>query len=668
MPTARILPTSLAALLTMLIAVSTAAASAPFTTADYWSYADRMHAALDDTWDERSGRYRPGGGGTDSMINADLLLTHSLAALHGHEGPSRNDHRARLVADALVTRAFVATRPRYKNDHTHAPGWSNSMLGAGGDQHLVFDAEIADGLTAAWRARRELDLSRTTVELIEDRIRSTAAGSYWRYPTLRLNQVNWYGLMYWARATVTGDRGSFARHFRGQLLRFLRDRRNFGAGLRFHYLPGQPAHHPMNVDSAEYANIVMTVARFYEPARRAGMPPLPASETRLMKQWVTRVLSGYWTHAGYMNWDSGLGFDRWHQGKKLGLTLQALIAIASTESVQPSKAWGGYAKSMFDAGLETYERWGERAGGLAPAVFFGLTKVPQGAASARLAAARMQANAARAVDAGLGAVASKAAPPLYAYDPDIGRLAVTTPHYNTAIVAVNQRAFPYGGIELARLFDGRQDPAGGIGGVAPASFGVMVRDIAGRRIMSSQVGRAAVSRSIPPLRLVRAPRGVGARASSASRSSYAGAFRTLQAVGTARAGGISTTTRHTFTARTITTRWTVRGGSRRGSVDVLFPSWGRRATVTAVLRDGTRMRVGSTRIALSRIGSFEIRSRDAAYTVVPVSRPAGATAHLIATRRQSSAPDPGPSLGIQLARAKAVRTVAFAARIEVSTP
>ena len=48
-------------------------------------------------------------------------------------------------------------------------------------------------------------------------------------------------------------------------------------------------------------------------------------------------------------------------------------------------------------------------------------------------------------------------PPLYAFDPDIGRLAVTTPKYNTAIVAVNQKAFPYGGLDLARLFDGEQE-------------------------------------------------------------------------------------------------------------------------------------------------------------------------------------------------------------------
>ena len=101
------------------------------------------------------------------------------------------------------------------------------------------------------------------------------------------------------------------------------------------------------------------------------------------------------------------------------------------------------------------------------------------------------ANAARAVDAGLGRKQAQEPPPLYAYDPDIGRLAVTTPTYNTAIVAVNQRAFPYGGLDLARLFDGTQEVAANIGGRPPASFGLMVRDVAGKRVAASQIGAPA---------------------------------------------------------------------------------------------------------------------------------------------------------------------------------
>ena len=125
---------------------------------------------------------------------------------------------------------------------------------------------------------------------------------------------------------------------------------------------------------------------------------------------------------------------------------------------------------------------------------------------------------------GLGRRARLRPPALYAYDPDIGRLAVTTPAYNTAIIAVNQRAFPYGGVELARLFDGDQRVAANIGGVGNAAFGVRVRDAAGRVVLSSQTARAGGQPAVTPLRLTRAPSGVRARAASRRGRSYAGRF------------------------------------------------------------------------------------------------------------------------------------------------
>ena len=79
-------------------------------------------------------------------------------------------------------------------------------------------------------------------------------------------------------------------------------------------------------------------------------------------------------------------------------------------------------------------------------------------------AIRFQWHAARAVDLGLGGAPATRPPALYAFDPEIGRLAITTPAYNTAVIAVNNKAFPYGGIELARLFDSEQRVVSNIGG------------------------------------------------------------------------------------------------------------------------------------------------------------------------------------------------------------
>lgn len=640
------------AALASLALVAPASASA-FDDAGYWAFADRMQQRLDPLWDERAGHYRAGGSGADPMTNSMLLLTHSVAALRGHDGPARNDRRARALALRLVSDTPYVTAST-GTGQTHAPGFVNSMSNAHGGQHLVFDAEVVDGLVYAYKARRELGLPDGTVARLRAAISRTARGRFWRYPTIRLNQVNWYALMYAADHTVTGDPTLLRRDLRAQLLRFVRGARaNFGPGMRFHYLPHEHLNHPMNVDSAEYANIVLSFTRFYDQARRAGMAPLPAEHKRLIGQWIQRALAGYWTHAGYMNWDSGLGFQRWHQAKKLGLTQQALIGIASARSLQPGARWGRWAKYMLDRGFELYDRTAERDGGIADPLFFGVHAVPQSAASARLAAARMQANAARAIEAGLGRLAASRPPALYAYDPDIGRLAVTTPRYNTAVVAVNQRAFPYGGLDLARLFDGRQEVAGTIGGTPPASFGAVVRDAGGRRVLASQVGRPAVDRRVTPLRLLRAPRGAGARASSAVGRAFAGPFRELRATGTVAGRTAAIRVTHRFTAHSIQTRWdVVRRGTRAAyGVDGLFPSTGRRsARVAAVLRDGSRVAVGARRIALSRVRRLEVASRRGGYTVTPLTRPHGATVRLLHPAPQSSAPDPGPSVAVGVER------------------
>jgi hypothetical protein len=275
----------------------------------------------------------------------------------------------------------------------------------------------------------------------------------------------------------------------------------------------------------------------------------------------------------------------------------------------------------------------------------------------------VEANAARAIDAGLDTRAGSEPPPLYAFDPDIGRLAVTTPTYNTAIVAVNQRAFPYGGLDLARLFDAHQDVAANIGGRPPASFGIVVRDIAGKRVLASQTGRPAVP-ATEPLRLS----GPGGALASSTRAghAYAGPFTSLRADGSLSSRTLSVHVAHRFTRDWIQTSWrlTRLAGRARYSADVLFPSWGgAAASVTAVLRSGERVLLGAGRIPLSSIAYLSIRSRYSGYVVVPVSRPAGAVVRTLAVPPQSSDPEPGPTTSIEIARASRFSRAALAVRL-----
>jgi hypothetical protein len=631
---------------------------------DYWAFADRLQPHADHLWSDRAGYYT----GSYAGINGSMLLTHAVAALRGHAGPARNDRRARRLVDALVASPpFVATLPPHVGDaQPHAPGFVSTMSTLRGNQHMVIDTEIVDGLRHAWIARRELGLTARQSALIADRIHRTAMGSYYRWPTIRLNQINWYALMYAADATVTGRPRLLRRDLRLQIARFAAGARgsaaaagNLGPGLHFHYFPHMRRSHPMNVDSAEYANITASFLREYRQARRAGMrPPSPAAR-RLLRRWLMRVIAGYWTHGGYVNWDTGFGFRRWHQAKKFGLSQQALIGIATAPGLAPHRDAPAWAKWMLDRGFAFYER--QLAKWPAPrGLFFGVDTVPQDAASARLALARVQSNAARAVAAGLGSARAKQPPPLYAFDPDTGRLAITTPAYSTAVVPSSRGAFPYGGIDLARLHDARQEPAGGIGGRPPAAFGVLVRDISGRKVVASQLPDRGA------LRLTRAPSGVHASASAWTGRAFAGPFSDLRAAGIVREGGVAVRTRHRFTRGYVGTRWRVRraSGRSRQTVDVLFPSTGRgRARVTAVLRDGSERPIGLARRPLRQIVYLHVRSADAGYVVVPRSRPPGATVHLLRTRAQSSAPDAGPTLAVQLARESRARHAAFSARV-----
>lgn len=645
---------------------------------DYLAYADRLQALMEPSWSERDGLYRAGDG-SEPMVNANMLLSHASAAVKGHSGASRNDERARRIAARLVAAPpFVeqpSSGPSGSNSQAHAPGWVNSTTNPLGSQHLVFDADVVDGLLHAWRARGALGLPQETSGAIVDRVTRTTHGPFWRFPAIRLNQINWYALMYAATAAMTGDPTLLREDFRQQVLRFTAPHRpdperagNFGPGLRFHYLPDRPAERRLNVDSAEYANIVFSFTRFYEQARLSGMAPLPARDRRLLREWGVRILAGYWTHSGYLNWDTGMGFNRWHQTKKIGLAQQALIALASTEALQTRSSHGPWAKWMFDRGLTLFEQWSRPAGGVPPPVSFGVIRRPLGASSARLGVSRMQANAARAISAGLGSLAASPPPSLYAFDPDVGRLAVTTPAYNTAVLAVNQGAFPYGGIELARLFDGEQDVAANLGGRPPSAFGLVTRSASGRPLGRSQSARRDVDLERTPVELLRAPRGAGETASTPVGRAFAGPFRELLVRGRVRTRQHDLEALHRFTPWYVETRWTVEARTRayargRYGAETTFPSTGADAQVTAVLFDGRSVPVGPEPLALELVSYFHVRSSASGYVVVPLERPSGALAHSIPVTAQWSAPNPGPSLVVTLAAAERFKSVSMTARM-----
>jgi hypothetical protein len=147
---------------------------------------------------------------------------------------------------------------------------------------------------------------------------------------------------------------------------------------------------------------------------------------------------------------------------------------------------------------------------------------------------------------------------------------------------------------------------------------------------------------------------------------YAGPFTDLRATGTTSSRTLSVRVSHRFTRDWIQTSWLVsrRSGAARYTADVLFPSWGgRAASVTAVLRNGTRTTVSDRLIPLSSIAYLYVRSQHSGYVVVPASRPAGAGVHIMRPSAQSSQPKPGPTLAVQIARNERFNRAALAVRL-----
>ena len=71
------------------------ARAAALDDAGYLALADRLQRHLDPLWNEPLGRYDPGPGATTRRSTGTCCSSTRVAALHGHDGPARNDQRAR---------------------------------------------------------------------------------------------------------------------------------------------------------------------------------------------------------------------------------------------------------------------------------------------------------------------------------------------------------------------------------------------------------------------------------------------------------------------------------------------------------------------------------------------------------------------------------------------
>ena len=269
--------------------------------------------------------------------------------------------------------------------------------------------------------------------------------------------------------------------------------------------------------------------------------------------------------------------------------------------------------------------------------------------------ARFQALAAEAVLRGLGDKPAEEPPPLYAFDPQIGRLTVTTPSYNTAITAVSNGAFPYGGIELARLYDSRQRVVSHIGGRAPAAMGIVVSGPRGI-VASSQRPRTVLRPGRRPITLTRSPRGPVRKGARYPRLTLRGSLygagdrRVLSAGG--RRVPFALPVHDRPDRRLVADQpFAHRRAFGGGALPELGRSDDQRPQEDGRAREADGDVPGAAASTSPAVDYFFIDGSEGGYVVLPRTFSLSPQVGVINPRKQASNPRPGPSLSIRLARA-----------------
>jgi hypothetical protein len=281
---------------------------------------------------------------------------------------------------------------------------------------------------------------------------------------------------------------------------------------------------------------------------------------------------------------------------------------------------------------------------------------------------RIMANAARAIAFGMGSMPATDPPPLYSFDYDTGRLAVSTPNYSTALVPYNRGAFPYGGLDPVRLFGPGQQPVGSLGGVPPEAMGVVVRDNSGKELLAtSRSLHAGIGR---PLSLIASPRGKVTRPRAYPVKPYAGPFARLEAVGSVRRGPLSITAHHTFTATSILSRWQVTCAKATCDDRIIlhFPTYGSEAAIDAVLRTGERVRLAGPgadpppSLTAGEVARLVLGTQPG-YSVEFSVLQAAAELKIVDADKQQTNPTPGPTLAIELSLPLGFKSRTIEARV-----
>ncbi|WP_026911045.1 hypothetical protein [Patulibacter minatonensis] len=621
-PAAGVATLVLAALGVAGVAPTQARAAKTWNQASLWDFVDRREKQLDARWQEKRDTYAPIGNDDDVRLDANMLAVHAAAAREGHQGTSRHDDRVVKLADVLTRApAFLSPPATRGGGQGHVPGWSSSTVNAGA-QHVAIDPQVASALASAWEVRDKVGMPPAIADRIVQAISSVADSGFFKYPAMLLNQFNWQSDVQVAAAKVTGD-PKYLADYRLQLERFVQGTRValtpgrtafLNAGLGLIYSPrSASAVGPALLSSNEYENLIYSGLRHYDAAIALGMAPLAPDDEDRLRQWGQRVLYGDWTHAGELNWDTSLGTRRWHLSRYWAFALQGAETLAAGGRLSGSPNQAAWAGWISERSLEIYDVLADRQkNGLLQSGLWGVTGRDTSAdADPLFTASRFAAHAARLAQLGVGARKTIRPPSWFAWDPDVGRIAVSTKRYSTGIL-LRHPTDDIGGIEMSRLFGAAGEPASGTGGSARSAFGLDLA-VGGKVVLDSEPGRHTSISGTQTLRL-----------DIAGGQPLRGVFQSglvVRGTTTGGAGSIAVTNR--FDELGIRVERTVR--SRLASTaTVRLPAWGMDASILVVGTDGKETRLSSKAVPTKGVRGLLVRARRGGYAVGLCRVPAGA--------------------------------------------
>ena len=316
----------------------------PLTDADYFAFADEVMGRLERTWSARTRCYSAGGRAIDTIYNAAMLRCSPPPPPHGHEGPrattsGRGSCRARLASRRRSSPAPTLPRPRQDVPHARA-GLANMARSTTSTMDKSIDPKVAEGLRRLAGARRCSASDPSDGGAIVASSHAVARGPFFRYPHVRLNQINWNAELYAYDAALTGDPDAAASTTTGAHLH------RFVAGVRRPWTRGRRAQ-PRRRATASTTSPTRAGSRTQPRLRRVREhhAALPVSFTtrrcapgcgrcreadmRLLRAWAQRVAVRLLDARRHAQLGQRAGLERWMKAKTWAYAQQGLLAIAT---------------------------------------------------------------------------------------------------------------------------------------------------------------------------------------------------------------------------------------------------------------------------------------------------------------------------------------------------